>query len=293
MHFTGEVWRPPYEAGSMLVQLTSGCMYHRCRFCGLYRTAFRLSPLDEFSQDLDEVAQALGTPGPRRVFLTGANPLGIANSRLVPALKLVHGKLPGVQTIGGFIRIDDVKRKDDDELAQLASLGVEGVTIGVESGHDPALAFMEKGHTGADIVEQCHRLDQAGIRYNFFHLLGLSGTGAWKEAAQASAAVYSQTHPLRITLLSMTLYPNSLLAGDIEEGRFTPATELELLHETRALVDQLTCATIVSTAHVSDAAPFEGMLPRDRTDILTYLDAFIADADEATLKHRRERIWTL
>ena len=36
LHFTGQVWRPPYEAGSQLLQLTSGCTWHKCKFCSLF-----------------------------------------------------------------------------------------------------------------------------------------------------------------------------------------------------------------------------------------------------------------
>ena len=36
MHYTGTIWRPPYEAGSALVQVTAGCTHHKCKFCTLY-----------------------------------------------------------------------------------------------------------------------------------------------------------------------------------------------------------------------------------------------------------------
>ncbi len=36
LHFTGQVWRPPYEAGSQLLQITSGCTWHKCKFCSLF-----------------------------------------------------------------------------------------------------------------------------------------------------------------------------------------------------------------------------------------------------------------
>ena len=36
LHFTGQVWRPPYEANSQLLQITSGCTWHKCKFCSLY-----------------------------------------------------------------------------------------------------------------------------------------------------------------------------------------------------------------------------------------------------------------
>ena len=36
MHYTGTIWRPPYEAYSVLVQVTAGCTHHaviRLFFC--------------------------------------------------------------------------------------------------------------------------------------------------------------------------------------------------------------------------------------------------------------------
>lgn len=36
MHFDGQIWRPPYEASSQLLQVTAGCTYHKCKFCSLY-----------------------------------------------------------------------------------------------------------------------------------------------------------------------------------------------------------------------------------------------------------------
>ncbi len=54
LHFTGQVWRPPYEASSQLLQLTSGCTWHRCKFCSLYHgTPFRMSPLSEVTRNPD------------------------------------------------------------------------------------------------------------------------------------------------------------------------------------------------------------------------------------------------
>ncbi len=32
MHYTGTIWRPPYEVDSALVQVTAGCTHYKCRF---------------------------------------------------------------------------------------------------------------------------------------------------------------------------------------------------------------------------------------------------------------------
>ena len=36
MHYTGTIWRPPYEADSLLLEVTAGCTHHKCKFCTLY-----------------------------------------------------------------------------------------------------------------------------------------------------------------------------------------------------------------------------------------------------------------
>lgn len=57
LHFTGPVWRPPYEAYSVLLQATVGCTHGACRFCSLYGDLrFRMAPLAEVEADLRVIA---------------------------------------------------------------------------------------------------------------------------------------------------------------------------------------------------------------------------------------------
>ena len=72
------------------------------------------------------------------------------------------------------------KNKSDEDLRLLASHGVDDLSIGA-SGYDPALAFMEKGHTAADIAEQGKRLHDAGIDFTYFYLAGMVGAGKGQE----------------------------------------------------------------------------------------------------------------
>ena len=291
MHFTGNVWRPPYEAASALLQVTAGCTHNRCRFCSLYDAPFELSPTQEVNADIDELARY--APRTRRVFLTGANPFGMANARLVPILERIRERLAHVESVGGFVRIGDLRHKSDADFAQWVRLGVDDLTIGVETGYDPALAFMDKGHTAADELAQCRRLDEAGIRYSFFYLAGIAGAGRGEAAARASAAVFSQLNPIRVGILSMMLFPESRLAEDIRAGRFRMAGERELLREIRMLVSELACETLVSTAHVSDAVHVEGVLPRDRESLLTRLDRALEELDEGVLSRYRRSVRSL
>ena len=160
MHFTGTIWRPPYEAGSLLLEVTAGCTWHRCKFCTLYDDLpfrFRMSPLSEIEEDLRE-AQLLYTdpmmqlsarlqslprpPFPRRAFLTGANPFVLHPEKLGAIADMIHRYFPGIETIGCFARVTDIAPKSGEELRALRELGYDGLTIGVETGDGEALAFM-------------------------------------------------------------------------------------------------------------------------------------------------------
>ena len=57
MHYTGTIWRPPYEASSLLLEVTAGCTHHKCKFCTLYNDLpfkFRMSPFEDIESDLQE-----------------------------------------------------------------------------------------------------------------------------------------------------------------------------------------------------------------------------------------------
>ena len=150
MHFTGTIWRPPYEASSLLLEVTAGCTHHKCKFCTLYNDLpfkFRMSPMEDVECDLQEVANTLKQwNGFRfdRAFLTGANPLVLKTDHLLAIADLIRKYVPTVQTIGCFARVTDITLKSDSELAALAQAGCDGLTIGMETGDDEALHFMNK-----------------------------------------------------------------------------------------------------------------------------------------------------
>ena len=241
MHFTGTIWRPPYEADSLLLEVTAGCTHHRCKFCTLYDDlpfTFRMSPMEDIEADLQEAQlwqtgplerlglrlQGLDAPkGPRRVFLVGANPFVLKTERLEKTAELVRKYFPGCKTIGCFARVTDTAKKTDRELARLARAGFDGITIGVESGDGAALDFMDKGYAPEDILTQTRRLDQAGIGYHFFYLAGIAGAGKGSESAARSAEIFNQTHPKRIGSSMLTVFPESRLYQEIQAGNWQDA----------------------------------------------------------------------
>ena len=130
MHYTGTIWRPPYEAGSLLIEATAGCTHHRCKFCNLYDGLpypFRMAPLEQIEADLLEVQMELrrrrDKPQVRRVFLVGGNPFALEFKRLRRIGELIRQYFPECRSVGCFARVTDITRKTDWELGELKKLG--------------------------------------------------------------------------------------------------------------------------------------------------------------------------
>lgn len=290
LHFNGPVWRPPFEATSQLLQVTAGCTWHRCKFCTLYGTQkFRMSPMSEIESDLKVINRV--QPRAHRVFLTGANPFVLTANRLLDIALLIRKYVgEGHPTIGCFARITDITKKSVEELRQLHHLGFDYLTIGVESGDSETLSRVNKGYRSEDIIEQCLKLESAGIRYNLFYLVGLAGHGNGERNACRSAAVFNQLNPVSIGFLSLTLFPESQLYKEISEGLFQEATEYERLDEMICLVSKLTCKTHILARTVSNPIPFTGSLPVDRESILRDLRDAKQHLTEEQLRSYRDSI---
>ncbi len=296
MHYTGTIWRPPYEASSLLLEVTAGCTHHRCKFCTLYADLpfrFRMSALEDIEADLKEAQKMycrfLGRK-PSRTFLTGANPFVLKYDRLMEIAGLIREYFPGMETIGSFARVTDVTMKSDEELTALHEAGYDGLTIGIETADDEALRFMDKGYLAADILEQCKRLDQAGVRYNFFYLTGVSGAGHGYDGARDTAAICNQLHPTVVVANMLTICPDSMLYEEIRKGNWKEESETEKYREVRALVENLEIPTTFAALGASNAFQMQAALPEDKEKLIAFFDDVIKNVGEGELRRYRESV---
>lgn len=296
MHYTGTVWRPPYEANSLLLEVTAGCTHHKCKFCTLYDDIpfkFKMTPMEDIEADLKEAkGQFRLWIGHKisRTFLVGANPFVLKASRLLEIADLVHQYFPSSKTIGCFSRVTDITLKTDEELKQLKNAGYDGLTIGIETGDDEALEFMHKGYVSQDILTQCQRLDNVGISYNFFYLTGVSGAGRGELGAKATAELCNQLHPQIVGASMLTIYPNSVLYQEIQKGNWKEEQEIEKYMELKTLVENLNIPVWFAAGGASNAIPIQGTLPRDTKKVIAVLEQIINSVDERELRNYRKNL---
>lgn len=297
MSMTGVVYRPPYEANSLLLQVTLGCSHNKCTFCYMYPDVkFTVCPMEQVEADIDEATRYC--PDVERVFLEHGDAFVLSADRLMQIADVIHRKLPNVETIAMYASIQNIRHKTDAELRRLRDAGINGLDIGVESGLDAALRYMNKGHTAKEAEEQLLRLTKAGIDYSFNAILGCGGSDLWKENAEATAALINAVQPHLLFIGTLHAQPGCKLYGDMKNGVFKECTCGQLLDEQEQLIRCLDLKdTFYFGSHPSNLVPMQGRLPKRKQDMIEavqemreqlrhHLDGFPVRGGEGSILNR-------
>lgn len=248
MEFTEPVMRPPQEAHSLLLRATQGCTYNKCRFCYVSRGyPFMAVTPEQLEQEL--LNRKAFFPEDTAVYMTGSNPFALPTQKLREYIAVLRRSFPRCTRVSMQSRISDIASKSTAELHELCGLGLSHLYIGTENGSDSVLKLMNKGHSASQIVEQLLRLDNAGITYTTFYILGMGGKGAGKTSGEATARIFNQVHPQRITTTGMTIFPNTPLAEMAKRGEFIEAPEREKIEELHIFLKTLAIDTFYDGVH--------------------------------------------
>lgn len=283
MHYSGTTIRPPYEARSLLLQVTKGCSHNKCTFCSIYQgERFDVSPWHEVEADIAEAAFLY--PGVKRVFLENGDAFCLPADHLLRVAALLKQAIPSVCEISGYARIQNVASKTDDELRALAEAGFMGWNIGLESGLDDVLQFMNKGYDLAEARKQLLRLRAAGLPFSLNIIVAAAGPDRMKEHAAANAAIVNETQPYLVFVSPLHVDPGTPLERMHACGEFVESTLGQYIDEEVDFVSQLEMENCVFFGtHISNPVGVSGFLPRDKQAIIDELLEGKAEFPQAIL----------
>lgn len=290
MHYDERIYRPPLEANTILLQVTSGCSHNNCTYCGMYKDVkFELASLEQIEEDLKELSTLNTTI--TRIYLLNGDPFSLSAARLKGIAILIKKYLPKCKTISMYASISGIKTKTMDELKELKSLGINDLYFGIESGNDEILKKINKGTTAQETVEQLLRLNEVGIKFFSIIMYGVAGKNKGITNAIDTAKLLNQVKSKGIFPMSLTLIPGTQLHTDYLNGDFEPATELERLVELRTFLEHLDLknSTVFSGQHPTNTVPLSGILPRNQEEIIATIDEFIENNTEEALKRKFKR----
>ncbi len=269
--------RPPSEANSLLLQVTRGCTWNKCKFCVVYRGQnFRIMQPEDLKRNIDNMAyfrdiileaeDAQGrlrkdrlyarlqefsqmelqgfymvwnwlAHGGRNVFLQDGNSIALKPEKLADVLFYLREKFPSIERITTYGRAETLSRYSVEQLKLLRESGLDRIHVGFESGSDNVLRLINKGLTQEQQIAAGRKVREAGMELSMYFMPGIGGKQYSAESAEQTAYVVNQTNPDFVRLRTFVLKLESEMYGMLRNGEFEECTDIEKLQEIRALID--------------------------------------------------------
>ena len=284
MRYEGMIFRPPSEAESLILQVTVGCSYNRCTFCGAYREkSFRIKSFEEVKVDFDEVSSY--SPGIRRVFLADGDALIIPQKQLLWTLEYLKTRFRRLERVGIYANAKDILRKDVEELRRLRDLGLGIIYLGVESGDREVLKRIKKNATVDQLVGAGRRVKESGILLSVTVILGIGGVERSQIHSEETGKVLSEMDPDYAGALSLMIVPGTTIEREIEAGRLELPTPFGLIQELERMIEncQFTRCFFASN-HASNYLPLRVRMPEEKEEVLRRIREILRRRDPALLR---------
>ncbi|MBM3131432.1 MAG: radical SAM protein [Chloroflexi bacterium] len=215
--------------------------------------------------------------GARTVFLQDANTLVMRTPELVEVLRYVKTTSPTVERITSYARSHTAARKSVSELRELHQAGLARLHIGLESGCDEVLTYIQKGVTAADHIAGGRKIVESGISLSEYVIPGLGGRKWTEKHALDTARVLNEIGPDFIRLRSLVVREGTDLDGKLKSGDFEPLTEDDTVAELRLFIEHLQCRAHLVSDHMANLLwEIEGQLPEAKGNLLKLIDDYIA-----------------
>lgn len=289
MRYIGDIYRPPSEAYSLLVQVTIGCSHNKCTFCNMYKAKqFKVRKPEEVLEDLAWARSHYNRV--ERIFLCDGDALCLANHKLLVILDYIKEHFPECERVTTYGRATDALRKTDEELRELKAHGLEMVYLGAESGSQKILERINKGETREELIEGVQRLEKAGLNTSVTFISGLAGPDDWEEHAIQTGKMIAEMNASYVSLLTLMLQPPAPLLDDYKEGRFKLLTPEEVLAETCLMLQYArpSKSCVFRSNHASNYVSLRGNLPEDNETMIKSLKRCMED--RGLLKDERFRM---
>ncbi len=321
IQFETPPFRPPSEAYSLLLRATRNCSWNRCAFCyGVHwnRDKLELRPVDDVKQDImsmktladevtgwaeqngyedriEQVAFSNGitwmtNEGVKTAFIGDSDSLIMKASDMIEIIEFMYQTFPALERVTSYARAKTVLRKTPEELKQLQQAGLTRLHLGLETGDDELLKFIDKGATAEEMIEAGRMAKNAGLSLSEYVVLGIGGQDRWREHAEGTARVLNAVDPDFIRVRTLILFPGTPLREAADKGEFNELSTIGVLGEERLLIESLEVNSEFVSDHVSNHLSLNGKFPDAKAEMLSELDAVLTAAADPrkSILHRME-----
>ncbi len=289
MFYEGAIYRPPSEAGSLILQITVGCRHNACTFCGVFKDKrFRIKS----EQEIEEIIlTALAHyPDAERIFLADGDALTVETSVLVKILDQLYRDFSRLERVGIYGGPKDIQLKSIEELKELKEHGLNIVYLGVESGSARILKTVHKGVTPEEMIAAGQKVIASGLLLSCTVIIGLGGKAYSQEHAIETAKVASAINPHYLAGLTLMVKPEAPIMRSVQKGELELLSPLEALSEIKTLVEHLQVTDCIFRCnHASNYLPLKATLPQERAMLISIIDKVIKSNQTGQLRSESSR----
>ena len=274
MKYEGNIYRPPSEARSLLLQVTIGCSHNKCTFCSMYQDKqFRVRELSDIFNDIETFKHKELV---NKVFLCDGDALVLPTNTLLKILSKIKEEFINCQQISSYATFKDVNNKTSEELKQLYENGLNLLYLGAESGSDEVLRRINKQITAKEMIEAAKKAKEAKMKLSVMIISGLGGQELFLEHAIESAKLISAIDPEYFGLLSLMIEPKTILYQQVQNKEFIPLIPNQLIEEVKIMVTKIELTNcLFSSAHISNYLNLKGVLNKDKERLQAEIDYYI------------------
>lgn len=283
------LFRPPSEAGSLILQITLGCTWNKCAFCEMYTSKrFSVKKEEDIIAEINAVAEV--QPSIRKIFLADGNPMALAPGKILAVLNAINNAFPKVRRVSTYANPRDILAKTTEELIELKNAGLKLIYVGIESGDDVILKMTNKGETSSSITEGLLKAKEVGIKLSVMILNGLGGLKYTEQHAVNSAKILNRIQPEYASVLVLS-FPFGLDHYTKRfHGNYHAMNITELLREMEIFISNTELeGTIFRSNHASNYLELSGVLSKDKNNFLEKIRSAINNPGSAGLRDEWQR----
>jgi len=277
MKYYGDVYRPPSEARSLIIQATLGCSNNTCAFCTMYKAKkFIIRPIEDVIQDLMDCREYYSVV--RRIFIADGDALEAPTEYLVELLETIAKLFPECERITSYATPQSIRKKTEEELRIIRSKNLSMLYMGLESGDDEVLRLMRKNQTSTQIIEAGRKARDAGFSLSVTAITGLGGKAMWKQHAVNTAKAFNEMKPEFIGLLTLMVDPGTPLEKWVNDGSFEMLSSDEILEELYLTMESFDSpGSVFRMNHASNYLVLRGTLNDDKGRMLSEIKRAMED----------------
>ena len=187
--------------------------------------------------------------GGKTVFLQDADTLIMRTPQLLEVIDYLRETFPSIERITSYARAKTIYRKKPEELSQLRQAGLSRLHIGLETGDDDLLSYVNKGVTAEEHIAAGKKAIEAGFELSEYIMPGLGGRSKWVQHAQNTARVLNEINPHFIRSRPFVPMYNTPMFEAYRKGEFELTSQHERLREIKLMIENLQVTSRVCFDH--------------------------------------------